>query len=74
MTRVYTPGGTTAHLLDDLLSPNQPNSAMCGRTPQWPDLWHGTGTQEEYDRAAEMRLCAQCDAAAEHRRNSIITR
>lgn len=67
MTRVFTPGGSVAHELDDLLSPNQPNSALCGHSPQWPDLWHGTGTQDEEDRALEMRLCSRCDAKIKER-------
>lgn len=66
MTRVFTDGGTVAHLLDSLLSPNQPNSALCGRSP-WPGLWHGTGTQDEEERAADLRLCSQCNSIAEHR-------
>jgi hypothetical protein len=59
-TRVYTDGGATAHLLDELLSPNQPNSALCGRSPSSPGLWLGTGSQDEYERAADLRLCVFC--------------
>lgn len=59
-TRVYTEGGTVAHLLDGLLSPNQPNSALCGRSPAWPGLWLGTGTQDEAERALDLRTCEPC--------------
>lgn len=65
-TRVYTDGGTVAHLLDPLLSPNSPNSALCGRTP-WLTLWMGTGTQDEHERAQDLKLCAPCQAIRRHR-------
>jgi hypothetical protein len=65
-TRVYTDGGTVAHLLDPLLSPNQPNSALCGRTP-WMDLWHGTGSQVEHERALDLKICAPCQSIQRHR-------
>lgn len=65
-TRVYTEGGTVAHLLDPLLSPNQPNSSLCGRTP-WLTLWHGTGTQDEYERALVLDVCSPCQAIQRHR-------
>lgn len=64
--RVFTEAGTVAHLLDELLSPNQPNSVLCGRTP-WPGLWHGTGTQDEEERAMDLRLCAPCQQVMNHR-------
>lgn len=59
-TRVYTPGGITAHLLDELLSPNKLNAVICGRMPMFPDLWHGTGSQDEEERAADLPLCRSC--------------
>jgi hypothetical protein len=69
-TRVFTDGGTVAHILDALLSPNQPNSALCGRSP-WPGLWHGTGTQDEEERALELRLCSQCESILKHRTGGV---
>lgn len=73
-TRVYTEGGTVAHLLDPLLSPNQPNSALCGRTP-WPGtLWHGTGSQDEEERALDIRICSPCQAVRRHRDGGLIVR
>lgn len=65
-TRVYTEGGGRAHLLDPLLSPNQPNSALCGHTP-FMTLWHGTGSQDEHERAADLPLCSPCRAVRRHR-------
>lgn len=65
-TRVYTDGGTVAHLLDELLSPNQPNSVLCGRTP-WPGLWLGTGSQDEHEKAEDLTLCTRCLSVRNHR-------
>lgn len=72
-TRVYTEGGTVVHLLDELLSPNQPNSALCGRSP-WPGLWLGTGSQDEEERALDLRLCSPCEAVRNHREGGVISR
>ncbi len=59
-TRVYTEGGTVAHLLSFLDSPNNSAAeALCGRSA-WPGYWHGTGTQKEHERALELRLCVGC--------------
>lgn len=68
-TRVYTYGGAVAHLLDELLSPNECNAARCGRMPGWPDLWHGTGNQDEIEKAADLPLCSPCAGALERLRN-----
>lgn len=63
-TRVYIDGDLRAHLLDELLSPNSPNAALCGRMPAaYPGLWLGTGSQEEHEHALELRLCVPCDIA-----------
>lgn len=73
-TRVFTEGGTVVHILDVLRSPNDPGStAICGRTP-WPGLWHGTGSQEEIERALDLRVCSQCQAVLNHRQNGFVTR
>ncbi len=73
-TRVFTPGGSVAHLLDSLLSPNQANSALCGRSPLWPDLWHGTGTQEEEERARDLATCSRCVVARNDRQGGVLHR
>lgn len=72
-TRVYTEGGTVVHLLDELLSPNQPNSALCGRSP-WPGLWLGTGSQDEHERALDLHLCPPCEAVRNHRAGGVLER
>ena len=70
--RVYTEGGTVAHFIDGLLSsPNDvEQEAFCGRT-SWPGLWFGTGSQEEEDSAAKLRLCAKCQTIQNHRKSRI---
>jgi hypothetical protein len=65
-TRVYTDGGTVVHLLDELKSPNSSHDALCGRSP-WPGLWHGTGSQEEHEKAMDLGLCVSCVAVVRHR-------
>lgn len=37
-------------------------SALCGTTPAWFDSagWRGTGSQEEYEIAAQLRDCKRC--------------
>jgi hypothetical protein len=74
ITLVFTDGGTVAHFIDSLASPNSVETeALCGRTP-WPALWHGTGSQDEEERAQTLRLCSQCRAVQDHRRNGYVTR
>jgi hypothetical protein len=75
-TRVYTEGAAKVHLLDALLSPNQPNSALCGRSPNLltQGLWHGTGSQEEHERARDLQLCVQCAAVRDARDRGEVTR
>lgn len=73
-TRVYIPGGTVAHLLDPWDSPNQSGTvAICGRSA-WPGYWHGTGSQEEEERATDMRLCVACRAVISHRAGGVLER
>lgn len=66
-TRVYTDGGTVVHLLDELKSPNSYVDALCGRSP-WPTYWHGTGSQEEHEKAMDLNPCVACIAVVRHRR------
>lgn len=66
-TRVFTDGGSYAHLLDYLSSPNSPESqSLCGRSP-WPGFWHGTGSQDEEDRAYTLETCTPCRVIRDHR-------
>lgn len=72
VTRVFTEGGTRAHYIDFYQSPNDVDTeALCGRTC-WPGLWHGTGSQEEEERAADLEICSQCQAVLIHRRNGYV--
>lgn len=67
-TPVYTPGGTVTHFLDLIDSPNNGfPEALCGRTP-WPSPWHGTGSQDELDRAQDLSRCPRCEAVMSHRK------
>lgn len=59
-TLVYLPRGAVAHRLGSWASPNSYVSAACGVSPMWPDLWRGTGTQNELDKAATLPLCRKC--------------
>lgn len=73
-TRVYTEGGTVAHLLDFIRSPNNPShEALCGRSP-WPGYWFGTGSQGEEERAMDMRICVTCASVYNHREGGSVTR
>lgn len=73
-TRVYTEGGTVAHILGWHSSPNDTAAeALCGRSA-WPGYWHGTGTQGEHERALDMRLCSACQQVLNHRSGGTLTR
>lgn len=71
ITLVFIEGGTVAHVLDFLRSPNESTEALCGRTP-WPGLWFGTGTQDEEERAADLTVCTVCQAVLNHRQNVLV--
>jgi hypothetical protein len=60
-TRVYAPHGKMAHLLPpgDRPSVGYPFT-LCRRQPRLFGAWLGTGSQGEYDRAAELPLCSRC--------------
>lgn len=67
-TRVYTDGGTVAHLLQPWDSPNDSGmEALCGRSA-WPGYFHGTGSQEEYEKAETLTLCVTCATVVRHRK------
>jgi hypothetical protein len=51
-TRIYTERGKRAHLTD------QGTVSLCGIW--YPELFQGTGTQAEYERAADLPLCKRC--------------
>jgi hypothetical protein len=53
---LYLPGGKVAHafMADDDIS----WIAECGTSSL--GYWHGTGSQDEYERAAELPRCQKC--------------
>lgn len=70
-TKVFTEGGTVVHDLDPLLSPNDRVAhALCGRSA-WPGYWHGTGTQDEIEKAMDLKPCSSCKAIRNHREGRI---
>ena len=52
-TRVYLPGRKVAHLVDSW----PVNAVSLCRV--WAEFW-GTGSQEEYEKAASLPLCKRC--------------
>lgn len=69
-TRVYRPYARHAHLRQDVGL----GSVACDPLDRrWPDddEWRGTGSQEEYDRAAVLPLCTACFAIREAARLGI---
>jgi hypothetical protein len=54
-TRLYARRGSVAHL-----SPpwGHPGYVLCGFEPQGD--WRGTGSQDEYELAAELAACSRC--------------
>lgn len=61
-TRVYSAHGKTAHLLPLGDSPNSGYPfTLCRRQPRLFTSWLGTGSQGEYERAAQLPLCSWCE-------------
>lgn len=57
-TRVYTPRGTVAHLVENTYGNGAYRLALCGL---WqPAGFYGTGAQHEYERAAALPVCSKC--------------
>lgn len=59
-TRVYVRTGQLAHLLAFGASPSGREEALCRRQPCAGTSWLGTGSQREYERAAQLRTCPRC--------------
>lgn len=62
-TRIYLPHGKYAHLSKD----GGFHEAMCEEflgieDPRWhpPEVWHGTGSQDEIEQAARMPVHPEC--------------
>lgn len=54
----YLPRGLVAHALDTASEA----AAICGASAGHGDYWLGTGTQDEYERAATLPECRRCAA------------
>lgn len=59
----YLKGGTVTHYLgvvgfDNIFGPR--SMAECGASALHSSDWRGTGTQDEYERAASLRECKKC--------------
>jgi len=54
----FTFCGTRVHILEAFLG----NGAKCDVVPVYPWIWLGTGSQDEYDKAASLPLCKRCEA------------
>jgi hypothetical protein len=53
-TRLYLHASAVAHL------GYSPRGVFCDVMPQLGEDWYGTGSQDEYDKAARMPLCRRC--------------
>lgn len=53
----YMAGGSVAHALGRASDA----AAVCGMGPWLSRHWRGTGSQEEYERAAALPLCRRCE-------------
>jgi hypothetical protein len=54
----YLRGGAVVHALRAA----HHMAALCGVGPWTAEGWYGTGTQREYERAAQLRRCRHCVA------------
>lgn len=62
--RVYVPTGKLAHLLAPGEPPSGDGESLCRKSPWASGSWSGTGSQGEYERAAELPLCSRCEYLA----------
>jgi protein-tyrosine phosphatase len=59
--RLYLRRGSRAHLSPPFGGGSR--YVLCAAEPTWPGEWLGTGSQEEYDRAASLPICRHCKFA-----------
>lgn len=68
-TRVFLVRGIVAHLLAPHESASGNHMALCGTSPGLiagvGRYWRGTGSQGEYEHAADLPLCVRCTDALE---------
>lgn len=55
----YLRGGRVRHLLYTSPYEWKLDAVLCGKAAM-PDNWHGTGSQEEYEKLASLPICASC--------------
>jgi hypothetical protein len=63
LTLVYTYEGSVSHLLEPSESPQPPGGDVFCRIQPYSITrtgWHGTGSQEEYVKAALLPICRRC--------------
>lgn len=53
----YVHGGRVKH---SVCAERKHASAVCGVGPWWFDNWRGTGSQDEYERVAQLPVCKRC--------------
>lgn len=59
-TRVYLPTGKAIHLLPPASRGSATATALCGMFPAELDVWCGTSTRREWDKAAKGQFCQRC--------------
>lgn len=56
----YLRRGHVAHAIEDCDTELRYAPSYCGREPQLGGYWYGTGNQDEYEMAALLPKCYQC--------------
>lgn len=64
VTFVYGKTAKFTHILGPDKSANEASSAPCGAGVMNSFTWFGTGSQDEYDKAASLPMCKRCLVAA----------
>jgi hypothetical protein len=59
-SRLYLSDGDYAHIICYGSGGYAYASAVCGVSPDWPEAWYGTGSQDELDTARDLLLCPNC--------------
>jgi hypothetical protein len=58
-------GPTIAHLLPESVNLDETPyaGALCGVSPEWPDAWYGSTSQDDGDTPARLPVCRRCNRA-----------
>jgi hypothetical protein len=59
--RFYLPHGQVAHAISNIGPRSLYTSAACRTGPGFGSFWLGTGTQDEYEKAATLPRCRRCE-------------